>query len=101
MQQTETCSGWTDSTSAAMNAAARATIRHAGTYLIFLSPCNPDLNSTEMVFTKLKTLLHKADKQSIAAVWRRIGHPSSTSTLANAQTTSDTHITTKTDPATL
>ena len=53
--------------------AVRRAIRAAGAHLLFLPPYRPDLNPTEMVFAKLKTLLRKADERSIAAVWHRIG----------------------------
>ena len=53
--------------------AMRRAIRQAGAHLLFLPPYSPDLNPIEMMFAKLKTLLRKADKRSIAAVWGRIG----------------------------
>ena len=51
----------------------RRSIRAAGAHLLFLPPYSPDLNPIEQVFSKLKTLLRKADERSIAAVWHRIG----------------------------
>jgi transposase len=53
--------------------AVRRAIRSAGAHLLFLPPYSPDLNPIEMMFSKLKTLLRKADERSIAAVWHRIG----------------------------
>lgn len=53
--------------------AARRAIPDAEAYLLSLPPYGPDLSPIEMVFTKLKTLLRKADEWSIAAVWHRIG----------------------------
>ena len=53
--------------------AVRKAIRQAGAHLIFLPPYSPDLNPIEQVFSKLKTLLRKADERSIEAVWKRIG----------------------------
>ncbi len=53
--------------------AVRRAIRAAGAHLLFLPPYSPDLNPIEMMFSKLKTLLRKADERSIAAVWNRIG----------------------------
>ena len=53
--------------------AVRQAIRKAGAHLLFLPPYSPDLNPIEMAFSKLKTLLRKADARSIAAVWNRIG----------------------------
>jgi transposase len=54
-------------------AAVRRAIRAAGAHLLFLPPYSPDLNPIEMLFSKLKTMLRKADARSIAAVWHRIG----------------------------
>ena len=51
----------------------RRAIRSGGAHLSFLPPYSPDLNPIEMMFSKLKTLLRKADERSIAAVWNRIG----------------------------
>ena len=48
--------------------AVRRAIRAVGAHLLFLPPYSPDLNPIEMVFAKLKTLLRKADKRSIADV---------------------------------
>ena len=52
----------------------RQLIRSAGARLLFLPPYSPDLNPIEQVFSKLKTLLRKADERSVEAVWRRIGN---------------------------
>lgn len=46
-------------------------IREAGTQLWFLPAYSPDLNPIEQVFTKLKTLLRKAEERD--AVRDRIG----------------------------
>ena len=53
--------------------AIRRAIRAAGAKLFFLPPYSPDLNPTEQVFSKLKTLLRKADARTGEATWRRIG----------------------------
>ena len=53
--------------------ASRAAIRARGAKLLFLPPYSPDLNPIEQVFSKLKTLLKKANERSIETVWRRIG----------------------------
>ena len=53
--------------------AARAAIRKAGAHLIFLPPYSPDLNPIEQVFSKLKTLLKKANTRTVEDTWRRIG----------------------------
>ena len=52
---------------------ARQLIRSAGAHLLFLPPYSPDLNPIEMVFSKLKTLIRKADERTIETTWRRIG----------------------------
>ena len=51
----------------------RAAIRAAGAKLFFLPPYSPDLNPIEQVFSKLKTLLRKAEERTVEATWRRIG----------------------------
>ena len=53
--------------------AIRRAIRAAGAKLFFLPPYSPDLNPIEQVFSKLKTLLRKADARTGEATWRRIG----------------------------
>jgi transposase len=51
----------------------RPILRDAGARLLFLPPYSPDLNPIEQVFSKLKTLLRKADERTITATWQRIG----------------------------
>ena len=51
----------------------RQLIRNAGSKLFFLPAYSPDLNPIEQVFSKLKTLLRKAEERTIDGVWRRIG----------------------------
>ena len=51
----------------------RRAIRNAGAHRILLPPYSPDLNPIELAFSKLKTLLRKADERSTEAVWKRIG----------------------------
>jgi transposase len=53
--------------------AVRRAIRAAGAKLFFLPPYSPDLNPIEQVFSKLKTLLRKADERTVQATWMRIG----------------------------
>ena len=53
--------------------AVRRAIRKAGAHLMFLPPYSPDLNPIEQVFSKLKTLLRKADERTVEDTWRRIG----------------------------
>jgi transposase len=51
----------------------RRLIRAAGAKLFFLPRYSPDLNPIEQVFSKLKALLHKADRRTTEDTWRRIG----------------------------
>jgi transposase len=53
--------------------AVRQLIRAAGAKLFFLPRYSPDLNPIEQVFSKLKTLLRKAEARTIEATWRQIG----------------------------
>lgn len=57
-----------DNLSSHKSQAVRRAIRDAGAHLLFLPPYSPDLNPIEMIFSKLKTLLRKAEERSIAAV---------------------------------
>jgi transposase len=53
--------------------AVRRLIRAAGAKLFFLPRYSPDLNPIEQVFSKLKTLLRKADPRTTDHTWRQIG----------------------------
>ena len=53
--------------------AVRRVIRDAGAHRLLLPPYSPDLNPIEQAFSKLKTLLRKADERATEAVWKRIG----------------------------
>ena len=53
--------------------AVRKAIRAAGAHMIFLPPYSPDLNPIEQVFSKLKTLLKKANARTVEETWRKIG----------------------------
>lgn len=53
--------------------AVRKAIRTAGAKLFFLPPYSPDLNPIEQVFSKLKTLLRKAEERTVETTWQRIG----------------------------
>lgn len=53
--------------------AVRKAIRAVGAKLFFLPPYSPDLNPIEQVFSKLKTLLHKAAERTVEDTWKRIG----------------------------
>ncbi len=52
---------------------ARRLIEARGAHLLFLPPYSPDLNPIEMVFSKLKALLRKAEERSVDGLWTRIG----------------------------
>ena len=62
-----------DNLSSHKNADVRAAIRAVGAKLFFLPAYSPDLNPIEQVFSKLKTLLRKADERTMEATWKRIG----------------------------
>ena len=53
--------------------AVRRLIRAAGAKLFFLPRYSPDLNPIEQVFSKLKTLLRKADPRTTDGTGRQIG----------------------------
>jgi transposase len=48
-------------------------IWEAGARLLFLPAYSPDLNTIEQVFTKLKTLLRKAEARTVDILWQAIG----------------------------
>jgi transposase len=48
-------------------------VEACGAKLLFLPPYSPDLNPIEMLFSKLKTLLRKAERRTRDALWRTIG----------------------------
>ena len=52
--------------------AVRRAIRQARAHLLFLPPYSPDLNPIEQLFSKLKTLLRKANERTVEATWKRI-----------------------------
>ena len=57
-----------DNLSSHKNKAVRHAIRAVGAKLFFLPPYSPDLNPIEQAFSKLKTLLRKANARSIEQV---------------------------------
>jgi transposase len=54
-------------------AGVQQAIEAVGARIVYLPPYSPDLNPIEQVFAKLKTLLRKAQKRSIDALWHHIG----------------------------
>jgi transposase len=51
----------------------RQAIEAAGGVLRYLPPYSPDLNPIELAFAKLKALLRKAGKRSVAELWDFLG----------------------------
>jgi len=51
---------------------AAALVAACGAKLRFLPPYSPDLTPIEMLFSKLKTLLRKAERRTRDALWRNI-----------------------------
>lgn len=62
-----------DNLSSHKSAAAEATIKARGAWLLFLPPYSPDLNPIEMAFSKLKAHLRKRAVRTIEALWKAIG----------------------------
>ena len=54
-------------------AGVREAIELVGAKLLFLPPYSPDLNPIEMLFAKIKALLHKAAERSIDTVTSALG----------------------------
>lgn len=52
----------------------RRMIRQAGARLLFLPAYSPDLNPIEQVFSKLKTLLRKAEARTVDALWKAVAN---------------------------
>ncbi len=51
----------------------RRMIEAKGAALLFLPPYSPDFNPIEQAFSKLKTLLRKAAKRTVDALWDAVG----------------------------
>ena len=49
-------------------------IAAVGATALYLPPYSPDLNPTEKLFSKLKSLLRKAAKRSVDDLWVEIGN---------------------------
>jgi transposase len=62
-----------DNLSSHKHPAIRHAIRSSGAKLFYLPPYSPDLNPIEQAFSKLKTLLRKANARSFDAVETAIG----------------------------
>lgn len=61
-----------DNLSSHKNQAVRAAIRAVGAKLFYLPPYSPDLNPIEQAFSKLKTLLRKANARTFEQVEKAI-----------------------------
>ena len=42
---------------------------------MFLPPCSPDYNPTELALAQFKALLRKTAERTLEALWDAIGHP--------------------------
>lgn len=62
-----------DNLSSHKNQDVRQAIKDAKAKLFFLPKYSPDLNPIEQLFAKLKTLLRKAKKRTLDALWQCIG----------------------------
>ena len=62
-----------DNLSSHKHPAVRRAIRSAAAKLFYLPPYSPDLNPIEQAFSKLKTLLRKANARSFEAIEKAIG----------------------------
>lgn len=51
----------------------RQAIEAQGAQLLYLPPYSPDLNPIEQVFSKLKTLLRRAQARTVEALWNQVG----------------------------
>ena len=54
-------------------AGVQQAIAAAGATVLYLPPYSPDLNPIEKLFSKLKSLLRKAARRSVDALWTEIG----------------------------
>jgi transposase len=54
-------------------AGIREAIEAAGATIRYLPPYSPDLNSIELLFSKLKAMLRKAAMRTVEALWDEIG----------------------------
>ena len=68
-------------------------IQAAGARLWYLPPYSPDLNPIEQAFSKIKHWMRQVQKRTIEDTWRATSITlSTTSSLANAPTTSPTPV---------
>lgn len=61
-----------DNLSSHKNEAVKARIEAAGATVMFLPPYSFDLNPIELMYSKLNTLLRKAAKRTVDALWDRL-----------------------------
>jgi transposase len=62
-----------DNLSSHKRAGVRQAIEAAGAKLRFLPPYSPDLNPIELAFSKLKSLLRKAEERTVTGLWNLLG----------------------------
>ena len=55
------------------SAGSRDILRDIGAWFLFLPKYSPDLNPTEMAFSKLKALIRKASARTYDELWKAIG----------------------------
>ncbi|KQN10212.1 transposase [Sphingobium sp. Leaf26] len=58
-----------DNLSSHKRASVRDLIEAAGATLLFLPPYSPDFNPIEKAFSKLKTMLRKAEERTVSGLW--------------------------------
>jgi transposase len=62
-----------DNLSSHKNPRAARTLREIGSRFLFLPPYSPDLNPTEMVFSKLKAIIRKVAARTDEYLWQAFG----------------------------
>ena len=54
-------------------AGVQEALASVGARIVYLPPYSPDLNPIEKLFAKLKTMLRKAGKRTVDALWNEVG----------------------------
>jgi transposase len=62
-----------DNLSSHKRAGVREAIEAVGAQLQYLPPYSPDLNPIELAFSKLKSLLRKAEERTVSGLWKMLG----------------------------
>ena len=63
-----------DNLSSHKSACASEMLHNVVTWFLFLPPYSPDLNPTEMAFSKLKALIRKVAARTYEELWQAVGH---------------------------